>query len=96
MLNCNASPMKSNSLYDAKQECQNNPSCKRFYNNCGDGIAFYLCEDSSSDIYSQCGSVLYSGGNIIARFSSFLYLGANIYISICVSIKNYTLSIHSL
>ena len=67
----NASPMKSNSLYDAKQECQNNPSCKRFYNNCGDGIAFYLCEDSSSDIFSHCGSVLYSGGNIIAGLRLF-------------------------
>ena len=51
--------MSSIHLTDAKKECQDNPSCEKFYHVCGRGSKFKFCTDASTESPSTCGAVLY-------------------------------------
>ena len=52
--------MKSRNLNDASQECDNNPSCHMFFDNCGKGSGFDLCTGASIEINdNRCGSILH-------------------------------------
>ena len=51
--------MISNNLIDAKQECQDNPSCVMFEDVSGEGYRFHFCKDSSSEYSSNAGTILY-------------------------------------
>ena len=63
------------SLSEAKQKCSEDPSCDRFYDNCGHGDEFFYCGDGDGDGsggtwidrlgHSGCGSILYSPGKCL-------------------------------
>ena len=45
----------------AEIKCSEDDSCIAFYNSCGEGKKFHLCNRSKSKILSsKCGSILYS------------------------------------
>ena len=55
--------MSSANLNDAKQECQYNSSCHKFYDDCANGNTFHFCKDRADPIPSRCGSILYEPSN---------------------------------
>ena len=56
--------MISTNLPDARQECQNNPTCSMFYDTCARGDDFRLCNSTASVVPSGCSSILHRIGNI--------------------------------
>ena len=52
-------PMTSENLLDAKQECSQNPKCTMFYDSCGHGYGFFFCTKMSERDSSGCGSILH-------------------------------------
>ena len=55
--------MTSAGLDDAKRECSNDPTCSRFYHDCGTK-GYYKCSTTSPALSpSGCGSIVYTKGN---------------------------------
>ena len=54
--------MTSEGLEEAKRECSNDPTCSRFYYDCGTK-GYYKCTASTDLSSSGCGSVVYTKGN---------------------------------
>lgn len=49
-----------NTFDEAKEVCSSNPECKMFYDNCGEGSYYHLCNGVSAyKVDSDCGTVLY-------------------------------------
>ena len=54
--------MAARKLDEAKYECQNNASCKMFFDECAGGHHFEVCTDTESIKPADCGSILYIKG----------------------------------
>ena len=67
MANMYCSPMSNRvgNMHDAKRECaESGSTCVMFYNVCGEGRKFNLCQKGAVLKKSGCGSILYNKDNL--------------------------------
>ena len=56
---CQKSSPSYDTINKAKEKCSADPECKMFYDACGQGTTYELCQGYQQKQNSRCGSVLY-------------------------------------